>query len=384
MNNLSIDIFCQVIDNYGDIGVCWRLANQFSQPPFNATVRLWVDDLTSFKRLQPKVNLSLINQFVDGVEVVLWDVANNDGFEKITPHELVIEAFACELPQEFKSKLNPENNIWLNLEYLSAEDWVKDFHLQPSPQNNGMIKYFFMPGFNDATGGLIREVNLQKSIEKNALLQKLGVSINTKNSLLITYFCYANARFDLLIKAIAKQDRDVVILIPQGLKLNFSNTEITKNTGLVGHAELTQMLGFDVPKKLQIYIIPFVDQLLFDQILFNADINFVRGEDSLVRAIWAQKPFVWQPYIQDDDLHLTKLSALLNVSTLNYQTKQLMLDWSNTSEDFVSEFCNALDMQNYQVWIKDSLKWSKQLAKQKDLATAIFEFVNTKRGYDIR
>ncbi|MBY0444112.1 MAG: elongation factor P maturation arginine rhamnosyltransferase EarP, partial [Burkholderiales bacterium] len=41
-NTVRWDIFCRVIDNYGDIGVCWRLARQLSFE-HGFAVRLMVD-----------------------------------------------------------------------------------------------------------------------------------------------------------------------------------------------------------------------------------------------------------------------------------------------------------------------------------------------------
>ena len=40
------DIFCSVVDNFGDIGVCWRLARRLSAG-LGQQVRLWVDDLAA-------------------------------------------------------------------------------------------------------------------------------------------------------------------------------------------------------------------------------------------------------------------------------------------------------------------------------------------------
>lgn len=386
MNRLSFDIFCQVIDNYGDIGVCWRLAKQLSHLPFNANVRLWVDEIAVFKKLQPKITLDKKIQSVDDVQIILWDGSNQNMHDVITPNEVVIEAFACDIPDKFKTKLNNKNNIWLNLEYLSAEKWVKEFHLQPSPQPNGLVKYFYMPGFINGTGGLIREANLQKNTERPSLFKTLEINNINTDTFLIMYFCYANARFDLLLKSLAKhnQNQSITILIPQGLKLNHLNSDITNHTGLVTSNDLKQILGFDIPKNIQVFIIPFVDQSTFDQILFNADINFVRGEDSLVRAIWAQKPFIWQPYIQDENTHLKKLNALLDLSPFNDKTKQLVLDWSNLSGNFVDEFSQFLSKPNYIKWCNATLEWSRQLANRTDLATALVDFIKTKRDYDIR
>ena len=50
----------------------------------------------------------------------------------------------------------------------------------------------------------------------------------------------------------------------------------------------------------------------FDHLLWACDLNFVRGEDSLVRALWAGQPFVWQIYPQHDDAHHAKLEAFLD------------------------------------------------------------------------
>ncbi len=51
---ITCDIFCAVVDNYGDIGVCWRLARQLAHE-HGMTVRLWVDDLVrTIPRSQPE------------------------------------------------------------------------------------------------------------------------------------------------------------------------------------------------------------------------------------------------------------------------------------------------------------------------------------------
>jgi hypothetical protein len=46
----SWDIFCRVIDNYGDIGVCWRLARQLANE-YPYQIRLWVDELAALKMI---------------------------------------------------------------------------------------------------------------------------------------------------------------------------------------------------------------------------------------------------------------------------------------------------------------------------------------------
>ena len=124
------DIFCTVVDNYGDIGVCWRLARQLANEHGRA-VRLWVDDLASLQRIAPGVDVLQDAQMQRGVEVRRW-TALPPGTE---PAQVVIEAFACHLPEAYVEKMAAQRakSAWINLEYLSAEQWVEESHALPKP-----------------------------------------------------------------------------------------------------------------------------------------------------------------------------------------------------------------------------------------------------------
>ena len=104
------DIFCNVIDNYGDIGVSWRLARQLAYE-FGLVVRLWVDDLGSFAKLCPEADAALAQQSCRGVEVRRWEAI----FPEVRPAELVIEAFGCVLPQTYLAEMaggSLSGSIW--------------------------------------------------------------------------------------------------------------------------------------------------------------------------------------------------------------------------------------------------------------------------------
>src|SRR6476661_6556562 len=116
----SLDLFCRVIDNYGDIGVCWRLARQMRHE-HGWQVRLWIDALASFARLCPEVQLECAQQQVQGVDVRHW----REPFPVLAPEEtgdLVVEGFGCELPESFLQAMvkREPKAAWINLEYLSA------------------------------------------------------------------------------------------------------------------------------------------------------------------------------------------------------------------------------------------------------------------------
>jgi uncharacterized repeat protein (TIGR03837 family) len=68
-----------------------------------------------------------------------------------------------------------------------------------------------------------------------------------------------------------------------------------------------------------LHVIPFIAQDDHDKLLWSCDINFVRGEDSSVRAQWAARPFVWHLYPQSEQAHLAKLRAF---------TDRYAVDWT--------------------------------------------------------
>lgn len=368
---LSFDILCRVIDNFGDIGVCWRLARQLAQPPFNHTVRLWVDDLYRFRRLEGAIDPARPQQTHSNVDIVHW----HSDAAVFQPHRVVIEAFGCTPPQPFIDAMVIHDSLWLNLEYLSAEPWVEGFHRQPSIQTNGLRKYFFFPGFTPATGGLLREHGLieerrrwQSDPECRAsLLQRCGLSdadiaIIDRNARLVFLFCYPDAPVAGLIDALATLPGPSVVLVPEAVY-----------TGIV--AAQRDKTNPAYAKNVHIRRIPFVDQHDFDRLLWSCDLNIVRGEDSLVRAMWAARPMIWQPYRQDNDVHLDKLDAWLDRSPLHAGTQALIRSWTEGDLPvFAQQFAAHQQPATWARWEEQSRQWSGQLAAQPDLSTALVQF----------
>jgi uncharacterized repeat protein (TIGR03837 family) len=303
------DIFCNVIDNFGDIGVCWRLARQLANE-HGIAVRLWVDDLNSFTKLCPEADAASELQKCRGVEVCLW----RKEFPDVQPAELVVEAFACKLPQSYieamaAQKIRP---VWLNLEYLSAESWVESHHKLPSPHPTlPLTKYFFFPGFTRQTGGLLLESDLlarrdafqSDAAQQRAFWQSIGLVMPSAETQKISLFGYENAALPGLFDAWEAGLQHILCLVPEGRIL----PQVGQYFG--DHAP---HVGSDYARgQLQVRVLPFVEQERYDELLWACDVNFVRGEDSFVRAQWAGKPFIWHIYPQHDAVHLKKLQAFL-------------------------------------------------------------------------
>ena len=316
---VTCDIFCNVIDNYGDIGVCWRLAKQLAHE-HGVVVRLWVDDLNSLAKLCPEADVSLAQQCCRGVELRHWV----DSFPDVTPAQLVIETFACKLPESYIAAMAAQEHkpAWINLEYLSAEDWVAGCHKLPSPHPSlPLTKYFFFPGFTPQTGGLLLEHDLlarRDAFQHNpqaiaAFWQSLGVPAPQADETRVSLFCYETPALPELLAAWAEGSTPMLCLVPEGRALPqveaFFGQAQAPSTG---SGQAAPGAAFR-RGNLDVRVLPFVEQERYDELLWACDINFVRGEDSFVRAQWAEKPFVWHIYPQHDGVHIQKLCAFVGL-----------------------------------------------------------------------
>lgn len=308
MRNERCDIFCAVVDNYGDIGVCWRLARQLANE-FGLTVRLWVDDLGSLAKLCPEADVGLEVQHCRAVEVWRW----GRQFPEVQPADLVIGAFACKLPDAYVQAMaaREPKPVWINLEYLSAEDWVESHHRLPSPHPTlPLTKYFFFPGFTEKTGGLLierdllarRDAFLADAGAREAYWHSLSVPQRVGDELRVSLFSYENEAMEGLLQGWERGEQAVTCLLPEGRSLPQVAAYFGMQGGKAG--EVWQR------GQLRVHVLPFVEQERYDELLWACDVNFVRGEDSCVRAQWAGKPFIWHIYPQHDGVHLEKLEAL--------------------------------------------------------------------------
>ena len=305
------DIFCTVVDNFGDVGVAWRLARQLAGEHAIAA-RLFVDDMQALARLAPEIDAAMSEQCARGVDVRRWSGAKVD--LAADPGEVVVEAFGCGLPPAYLAAMTARGRapVWINLEYLSAESWIEGCHRLASRYPTlPLTRYFFFPGFTAMSGGLLRERDLflrrdrfrADSHARQALWRALGIDVPAPEALIVSLFCYSNAPLPSLLDAWAESDQPVLCLVPEGT----ASALLERCTGCSGlRADKRFTRG-----RLALAIVPFIAQDDYDKLLWVCDINFVRGEDSFVRAQWAARPLVWHAYPQTENAHRLKLDAFL-------------------------------------------------------------------------
>ena len=377
-HHLQWDIFCKVIDNFGDIGVCWRLAADLAGRGHR--VRLWADDASALAWMAPGGH--------PGVRVLPWGEPLDMSAAQLAqqPSDVLIEAFGCEVAPEFIAACadaacaRAQTPVWINLEYLSAEPYVERCHALPSPVQRGpaagWTKWFFYPGFTDSTGGLLREPGLaarQAGFDRSAWLAAQGIDWagNEAGERLVSLFCYEPEALPSLLRQFAQYGlggQPVRLLVAAGRAAGAVQAALKAENSPLPTAHAGGMLS--------ISYLPLLSQHDFDRLLWACELNFVRGEDSLVRALWAGKPLVWHIYPQADGAHLDKLDAFLDVLEPPASLRDFHRAWNGAQAGAGPLGAALADLAQWQAW---ALAARARLAAQDDLCARLLGFTAKKR-----
>lgn len=318
----------------------------------------------------------------EGVELRHWQ----EPLPVLPVGEVVIEAFACELPESFQQRMAAEEvtPVWINLEYLSAEPWVADCHGLASPHPRlPLAKHFFFPGFDARSGGLLREAGLIGRVE--AFRSEGGacgqwraaqhLAAEAGDVLRISLFAYRQPGLAGLLRCWAEGERAVQLLVPEG-KVLVDLAPVFGGQAVRAGDRLRQ-------GALEVRVLPFRSQDDYDRLLWCSDLNFVRGEDSFVRAQWAGRALVWQIYPQANDVHLDKLDAFMaqHFAGLDADAalaaRRFWRAWNGDGEiasawpDFLAAM-PRLDAH--------AREWRAFLAAQDDLGSRLIEFCSHRGG----
>ncbi len=350
-------LYCRVVDNFGDIGVAWRLAADLAGR--GESVRLAVDDPRALGWLAPKG--------AQGVAVVAWNEAT------ARAADVVVELFGGGLPESALAGASDREPVFINLEHLSAEAYVERSHGLPSPRRTSdghdFTTWYFYPGFTADTGGLLREPGLlgQRLAYPRGAEGLAGIGIESRpGERLVSLFCYRNDAVAPLLQSLAATPT-LLLLTPGAASDQVS-------------AELGPTLTRGTLRALRL---PYLAQPDFDRLLWSCDLNFVRGEDSFVRAVWAGARFVWQLYPQDDGAHGAKLEAFLDrylataPAELGGALRALFRRWNGSTSGAIE--LAAAEAALDDAWAGHAARWRDALARQADLVTRLLGFVAAKR-----
>ncbi len=341
-------VFCRVVDNHGDLGVCWRLASQLAKR--GKQVQLYVDDASALDWMAP--------EGCSGVEVLAWP--EDLSFARQTPADVVIEAFGCELPHGFQAAMAawPQAPVWINLEYFSAEAVALRNHGLPSPimsgPAKGMTKWFYYPGLHPNSGGVMAGFNAMS----DSGTTESGVKDLMPESLHVSLFCYEPASLQGWLQQLNQLSFGVLLNVTAG-----------RATQAVRQA----LQSWPLTPRFHVHELPYLSHEAFDQLLAAQDLNVVRGEDSLIRAIWAGKPFLWQIYPQHDGAHRPKLQAFLDVTQAPPVVVQAHWAW-NADEP---KALPLLTPNNLAEWTSWAQALQQHLQAQTDLVSRLESFVAT-------
>ena len=340
----TLDIFCEIIDNYGDIGVVYRTAKELQKIFPESKIRVFLNRLDEFKKINSQV-IDLPSQNIDGIEYITFDYLR-DNANKLLTAQVIIEAFGCQIPEEYIEIAYDNSELLINLEYLSAEDWIEDFHLQSSPLGRGKLKkVFFMPGFTEKSGGVIADSNylerIQRVLENKEFYEKKYLSDieDRENKIVGTLFSYEK-NFTPLLEDLKKLDKDVIILA-MGEKTQDSLRKILKNFSI---EDFRNSLKYG---KIEIRFLNFLNQEEYEELINIVDFNFVRGEDSFIRAVLTGKPYMWHIYCQEEYAHMDKIEGFLDKYRRvieNFSDEDFLLNMEKFFKDYNFRKENSLEL----------------------------------------
>src|SRR6185436_5733300 len=373
------DVFCRVVDNYGDVGVSWRLARALARE-HGKDVRLWLDNVAVLARLRPDIDPGGDGQRLEGVEVRRM----REAFTSADVADVVVETFGCDPPEAYVQAMvgRAPPVRWINLEYLSAEEWVERSHALPSPNPRlPLTKHYFFPGFTARTGGVLREADLlarrdafqEEPGAQAAFWTSLTGTVPPGGALKVSLFSYEGAPVANLVEACARLRRPVWIVAPEGIAARALESW-SQGRDAEGCADV------------EAFAVPFLPQDRYDELLWACDLNFVRGEDSFVRAQWAARPFAWHIYPQKEGAHWIKLTAFLDryLAGLDAESaravRALWEAWNSGGEvpDVATGMDTALDafMARREALGAHARAWSRGLHLQPELSERLVKFAS--------
>ncbi len=332
MKNKNIIILCKVVDNYGDIGVVYRLAKALSDLDQFFNITLVCSNLESFAKMaagiKPFLKKQTFNYKKATWTILDWQQDDNFYFEQ-SPFPVVLECFQCGRPDWLEKILFDENSQEIfhifNIEYLTAEEYADDFHLLKCyTRKSNVKKMFFMPGFTNKTAGLLLDKTfvqtLNEAKNKKADSKEFNVTIFSYERDFTQIFNSLNEVQELYQKQ--TPDFKINVFAANGKSLDFVKDAWNKTE-----------------KKVNLVELKFLSQEDWDKVLCNADFNFVRGEESLARAVFTGKPFFWHAYVQDENYQLVKVNALLTKIEPFFTDKEQFAKFSSLWNEYNTPEC---------------------------------------------
>ena len=380
----SIDIFCEIIDNFGDIGVVYRISKELKKIFQNVRIRIVLNRLEEFKAINKKVK-DTDYQEIDGL-ICVTEKYVKENIETFGVSDVFIEAFGCNVPEEYVKQAKENSKLWINLEYLSGEKWIEDFHLCESLIDSKTLKkIFFMPGFSEKSGGVIIDSGFLERMKygkenRDEVFKKYFKDFDLKDKFIGTVFSYEK-NFESLLETLKNYEKETVLLL-MGEKTQKSFSEILKKN-------LTEDYGNIVKYgKITMIYSDFFSQEEYEEIISASDFNFTRGEDSFVRGIILGKPFMWHIYLQEEKAHMDKIKAFTErfkeSVEVSEEEKNIMESYCNLLEDYNDRNKNSLEKgkEDFRIFFEkfeeiDRIceKYSKFLLEKCNLVKKLYKYI---------
>lgn len=401
---MYITILCKVVDNFGDIGVAWRLCRRLAKIQSKYKLCLIVDDLEAFSKIEDRLPGHLaaprnddssviaseakqsIN--IDDIEIFPWKddalchevFSQNDG-ERLS---IILELFQCGRPDWmerilFEEKLQRTVHI-IMIDYLTAEKYAEDFHCLKSLTRSAKVqKVNFMPGFTEKTGGLVIDADWLEVPEWKENGPVLVFTYERDwRSLLEGWLSTTVVPVVECPKGVSKPHSAPRILVAQGRG---------KESFLAAVRNVVESSQRECIENSFIEELPYLNQSEWDRVMKSCSALVIRGEESMSRACLSGIPFIWHAYPQSDEYQLVKVKALLERMKPHFDeadfeiVEKVWLEINSSDECIASRGAEQLSNSYYDFFasvprlVSGFQDFARSLRKNGDLAYNLMTYI---------
>jgi len=312
----QIDFLTTVIDNYWDMWFAFHLAISLLDQDKNVRIRFFWDDRQLFWKL--KWDLTIPN-------VEYYDVKD---FEKSSPSETIYNFFDRKINFEYLHQFSYHIEL-INFSYFLMHDGVKSLHNTFYNSKNVSVRHY-IPSLLPEGGGVIISSYLEafkKDLAKKGILYyKKKMIPNLEEDMYekkwISVFCYPET-FEQIKENILQDSQKIYLVFQHDIKWE------------------------------NIINMPFLNILEYEKLLHICQYNIVRWENSLVAAIWAEQPFLWDIYKEHNDAHKYKIEDFIIFLKYFWENKEYFECFKNfnLSDNKWSAFKNIFLMNHKNMFI---------------------------------
>lgn len=267
-----IDIYCDIIDNYGDIAFAIKLINTYSFQKKDSHFRIFSNNREVYDMFSASLRVEAHVSYFD-----IWEIPH------LLPNSHICNLFERQIDYNFLESFEFPIHL-TNFSYFSLEPYsststpgIQVIHGRTNTHKNLTVEDFAV-SLLDGTGWVFSEKYFMEEIYfQEYFINKYKLP---KNKKWISVFCYRETEWELKEKNFFEAFSSEYIFLSFGMQNLWQKNSLQ---------------------------LPFLSMQEYYSLLQHCEANIVRGENSLIPALESKKAFYWDIYKESNGAHTQKI-----------------------------------------------------------------------------